>query len=98
MSIAFRQGLTLANMRGDAARILEMFATKSGMPDGTVVAGPLQRSIVLAGVSFSYEPGRPVLSDVNLEVRRGENARRRRTQRLGQDDARRPGAASLRRR
>jgi ABC-type multidrug transport system fused ATPase/permease subunit len=72
MSIAFRQGLTLAYVRGDAARILEMFMTKSGMPDGTRTARPLEQAIVLDGVSFSYEPGRPVLTDVNLEIRRGE--------------------------
>jgi ABC-type multidrug transport system fused ATPase/permease subunit len=72
MSIAFRQGLTLAHVRGDAARILEMFGTKSGMPDGTRMAKPLEHAIVLDGVSVSYEPGRPVLSDVTLEIRRGE--------------------------
>ena len=72
LSIIFRQGLTLAATRGTAARILDMFATQSGMPDGTVTAGPLQRSIVLDAVSFAHEPGRPVLSDVTLEIRRGE--------------------------
>jgi ABC-type multidrug transport system fused ATPase/permease subunit len=72
LSIIFRQGLALAATRGTAARILEMFATQSGMPDGTVTAGPLQRSIELDAVSFAHEPGRPVLSDVTLEIRRGE--------------------------
>jgi ABC-type multidrug transport system fused ATPase/permease subunit len=72
MSIAFRQGLALASLRGDAARVLEMFATRSAMPDGTRTARPLEASIVLEGVSFSYEPGRPVLQDIDLEIRRGE--------------------------
>jgi ABC-type multidrug transport system fused ATPase/permease subunit len=72
MSIVFRQGLILAHIRGDATRILEMFATRSEMPDGTRTAGPLEGAIVLDSVSFGYEPGRPVLSDVSLEIRRGE--------------------------
>ena len=72
LSIIFRQGLTLAATRGSAARILDMFATQSVMPDGTGIAGPLQRSIALEAVSFAHEPGRPVLSDITLEIRRGE--------------------------
>jgi subfamily B ATP-binding cassette protein MsbA len=72
LAIAFRQGLALAQIRGHAVRILEMFATQSDMPDGTLVAGPLQRSIVLEAVSFAHEPGHPVLSDIDLEIRRGE--------------------------
>ena len=72
LSSIFRQGLALAATRGTAARILEMFGTRSGMLDGTVAAGPLQRGIVLDAVSFAHEPGRPVLSDVSLEIRRGE--------------------------
>ena len=43
LSIIFRQGLTLAATRGTAARILDMFATQSVMPDGTVTASPLQQ-------------------------------------------------------
>jgi ABC-type multidrug transport system fused ATPase/permease subunit len=72
LSNIFRQGLALAATRGTATRILEMFATQSVMPDGTGTAGPLQRSIVLDAVTFAHEPGRPVLSDVALEIRRGE--------------------------
>ena len=72
LSTIFRQGLALAATRGTAARILEMFATQSEMRDGSVTAGPLQRSLVLDAVSFAHEPGRPVLSDVTLEIRRGE--------------------------
>lgn len=36
-------------------------------------APPLSESITLEGVSFSYEPGVPVLDDVNLAIRRGES-------------------------
>jgi ABC-type multidrug transport system fused ATPase/permease subunit len=72
MSIVFRQGLALSQTRGEAARVLELFATQSGMTDGAVIARPLERSITLAGVSFAYEPNRPVLSGIDLEIRRGE--------------------------
>ena len=72
LAIAFRQSLVLAQTRGNAAHLLEIFATQSTMPDGSVVAGPLQRTIVLEAVSFAHEPGRPVLTDVDLEIRRGE--------------------------
>jgi ABC-type multidrug transport system fused ATPase/permease subunit len=72
LSIILRQGLSLSHTRGTAARILEMFATQSTMPDGRRAAGPLRQGLVLDRVSFAYEPGRPVLSDVDLEIRRGE--------------------------
>jgi len=72
LAVIFRQGLVLAQTRGDAARIVDMFATQSAMRDGAAVAGPLQRSIVLDAVSFAHDPGRPVLSDLTLEIRRGE--------------------------
>jgi hypothetical protein len=37
LSIIFRLGLVLADTRGHASRILDMFATRSGMPDGSAV-------------------------------------------------------------
>ena len=72
LSIIFRQGVALAATRGTAARIVDIFATQSGMADGTAEAHPLRGSIVLDTVSFAHEPGRPVLTDVSLEIRRGE--------------------------
>ena len=34
--------------------------------------GPLAEAIRFAGVGFAYEPGRPVLAGIDLELRRGE--------------------------
>jgi ABC-type multidrug transport system fused ATPase/permease subunit len=72
ISQLFRQGIRMSQVMGDAMRIVEMFETKSGMPDGTRTAGAFQQALVLDGVSFSYEPGRPVLQDIDLEIPRGE--------------------------
>ena len=48
-------------------------------------------------VTFGYDPGRPVLEDVDLELDRGSRRRPDRPHRLGQDDARIARAALLRR-
>jgi subfamily B ATP-binding cassette protein MsbA len=72
MSTVFRQGLALAQTRGEAVRVLQLFGARSGMPDGTVIARPLERSIALTGVSFAYEPERPVLRGIDLEIQRAE--------------------------
>ena len=48
-------------------------------------------------VTFGYEPGRPVLHDVDLEVAAGPDDRPDRPHRLGQDDAHRARPALLRR-
>ena len=45
---------------------------KPNLPDGTVVPGPLEEGLRFEGVTFAYGPDKPVLKDVDLEVRRGE--------------------------
>ena len=40
--------------------------------DGAIELAPFAESIELARVSFSYEPGQPVLRDLDLRVRKGE--------------------------
>lgn len=39
---------------------------------GGAEPGPLGETIRFAGVGFAYEPGRPVLTGIDLELRRGE--------------------------
>ncbi len=39
---------------------------------GGAAPGPLTQAIRFAGVGFAYEPGRPVLAGIDLELRRGE--------------------------
>ncbi len=39
---------------------------------GGAAPGPLAEAIRFAGVGFAYEPGRPVLAGIDLELRRGE--------------------------
>lgn len=41
-------------------------------PPGTPAMPPIREGIECAGVSFSYEPDRPVLRDIVLSARRGE--------------------------
>ena len=40
--------------------------------EGGAAPGPLREAIRFASVSFAYEAGRPVLSDIELEIPRGE--------------------------
>ncbi len=40
--------------------------------EGAVALGPLSEELSFGGVDFSYEPGRPVLSDFNLSLKPGE--------------------------
>ncbi len=57
-----------------AQRIFDMMDTPSEIkdkPDATELE-PLKKGIELKQVSFSYEPGKPVLEDINLNVAKGE--------------------------
>ncbi len=54
-------------------RVEELFAQRTRVPDGPgqpLPPGPL--SVELVGVSFAYEPGAPVLKDLDLRVQPGE--------------------------
>jgi subfamily B ATP-binding cassette protein MsbA len=72
ISQLFKQWLMIAQTVGGAMRVVEMFETRTQMLDGAKIAGELQDRIVLEHVSFAFEKGRPVLSGIDLEVRRGE--------------------------
>ena len=71
ISQIFRQWLGVSQLLGEATRVVEIFETKTSMPDGANPAEPLRDRIVLEGVSFAFEPGRPVLSGIDLDIERG---------------------------
>ncbi|MCZ2813102.1 ABC transporter ATP-binding protein [Modestobacter sp. VKM Ac-2979] len=65
--------LTLGQQaRAGVERVLEIIDARPTLVSGTapLPAGPLP--VELAGVTFGYEPGRPVLSGVSLRVEPGE--------------------------
>lgn len=57
-----------------ADRVLEIVDQPSAVQEapGATELPPLQGKIQLRGVHFAYEPGQPVLTDVNLTVQPGE--------------------------
>lgn len=72
VSVLFRQLLGIQTMLGGAARIIEMFETKSSILDGTKRAEKFHNRLELQNISFSYEKNRPVFEDFNLSIGRGE--------------------------
>jgi ATP-binding cassette, subfamily B, bacterial len=65
---------TWAKAGASADRIVEVIEAEPEGPDvdGARVAPPLRHDVRLDGVTFGYEPDRPVLRGVDLVVRRGE--------------------------
>lgn len=57
-----------------AARVFEVLDTKPDIQDrpGAGALAPLEREISFEGVSFAYQGGETVLSNIDLTVRRGE--------------------------
>jgi subfamily B ATP-binding cassette protein MsbA len=57
-----------------AERIMEVMSVRSEVADrkGARAASQLKGSIAFRDVSFEYEPGRPVLSHINLSIAPGE--------------------------
>lgn len=64
--------LALSGMLGSAARVLEVFDTRSSMPDGLRLAPEFRSCLSLDRVSFSYRPDIPVLREVSLTIEKGE--------------------------
>ncbi len=64
--------LAVSGMLGAAQRVMEIFKVKNSLPDGTEEVMSLNRSINLADVSFQYEERRPILSNINLQINKGE--------------------------
>jgi subfamily B ATP-binding cassette protein MsbA len=63
---SFQQGF------GASERIFEILETPLESNKGTSELGPLTNAIEFDNVSFAYNPGAPVLSDVSFRVNRGE--------------------------
>lgn len=66
-----------ATIQQGLAAATRIFALLDIRPDieeveGAIELAPFAESIELARVSFSYEPGQPVLRDLDLRVRKGE--------------------------
>ncbi len=68
----FGNFLALHDIRGSAARIIEVFSMKNTMEDGLRHLPDSQSSVALKNVSFEYEPGRRVLQKVDLTIERGQ--------------------------
>ncbi|HSO18436.1 MAG TPA: ABC transporter transmembrane domain-containing protein, partial [Desulfosarcina sp.] len=64
----------LQNARASAERIFLLMDTPTGAPAASLpggVPGPMKQ-IRLDGVSLAYNPGEPVLNDINLDINAGE--------------------------
>jgi ATP-binding cassette subfamily B protein/subfamily B ATP-binding cassette protein MsbA len=65
---------TIQGAAGSARRVVEVLATQQGVKessDAAPVTAP-RGHLQMENVSFGYEPGRPVLSGVSLEVQPGQ--------------------------
>jgi ATP-binding cassette, subfamily B, bacterial len=60
--------------RAAVTKLREVFATPPSVPESPKAYDlpPVEGGITLEGVTFSYEPGRPVLHDVDLRIEPGE--------------------------
>ena len=58
-------------MLGSSQRVREILAARPSVTDGAIEAPELREGISLQNVSFSYEPGKPVLRDLGLTIKRG---------------------------
>jgi ATP-binding cassette subfamily B protein len=65
----------LAKATAAGERVLDLFAQTPEVRDlpGAVPAPPLRGAVCFESVTFAYEPGRPVLDNLNLEVDPGRH-------------------------
>lgn len=68
LSTGFVQFQTLL---GSSQRVREILAAHPTVRDGAKTPAPLRKGIELRGVSFSYEPGKAVLRNIDLDLHRG---------------------------
>jgi subfamily B ATP-binding cassette protein MsbA len=66
--------VTISEAMAAGARIFEILDTEPAVKDAADAreAGPLKQSLKLEGLQFSYEPGRPVLKGLDLELQAGQ--------------------------
>jgi ABC-type multidrug transport system fused ATPase/permease subunit len=64
---------TVQGAAGSVWRVCEVLDTEPGVPDapGALRVGRVSGSVTLRGVGFGYEPVRPVLRDIDLDVQAG---------------------------
>ena len=64
----------LAKYKGSMMNVEELLRTdnKPYLVDGRHEAAPLRDAIVFEDVSFAYDPGEPILRDINLRIERGK--------------------------
>ncbi|MBS9337838.1 ABC transporter ATP-binding protein [Fructobacillus parabroussonetiae] len=55
-----------------ANRIRDVEQKPNEVNDGKKVAGPLKDGVVLSHVDFAYQPERPILKDVSIDVKKGQ--------------------------
>jgi subfamily B ATP-binding cassette protein MsbA len=69
-----RTNYTIQQGLAGAERVFELMDTESAVQErpGAVVLGAVHRGIAFEGVSFAYEPGRPVLRHIDLTVPAGQ--------------------------
>jgi len=74
MKALARLSSTIAKGQAGAERIEEVLGSRAVVQErpGAQAAPPLRGEVELRRVSFGYEPGRPVLTDVSLRVGPGE--------------------------
>lgn len=60
--------------QASVAKLRELLATEPSVPEhpGATALPPVRGEIRFEGVSFGYQPGRPVLTDVDLAIAAGE--------------------------
>jgi ATP-binding cassette subfamily B protein len=73
LNAIIHSGSAMQHAAGSADRVLQIIDTQPDVRDGPdAQAVPLKGHVRYEGVTFGYEPGRPVLKGVSLEVRPGE--------------------------
>lgn len=67
---------TIQFAAGSARRVLEVFDTEHDVKDSpnavSISSGRVKGHVTIENVTFGYEAGRPVLSEISLDVQRGE--------------------------
>ncbi len=60
--------------RAAVTKLREVFATEPSVPESETAYDlpPVEGAITFDNITFSYDPGRPVLEDVNLHIEAGE--------------------------